>query len=182
MSITAKVASLIVSAAKFVYINLFVKSQLTLADIDFKSTVLGADVWWDFCFKHPRGIKIGDGTVINGKCYIGGQGGVKIGRYCHFAQGLTIYSSNHNWRSIEKIPYDHKIICKEVIIGDAVWCGANVTILPGSIIGNGVVISAGTVVRGNIFDGAVIAGNPCQIVSQRPKDVFSELYEREAFF
>ena len=64
--------------------------------------------------------------------------GVEIGKYCHIAKGLTIYSHNHNWKSEEYIPYDDANIKKPVVIGDCVWIGCNVTIAPGAKIGDGV--------------------------------------------
>ena len=54
-------------------------------------------------------------------------GGVTIGRYFHTGRGLTIFSTNHDYDGGEAIPYGHGVILKPVIIGDFVWCGANVT-------------------------------------------------------
>lgn len=54
-----------------------------------------------------------------------------------------------------------------VRIGDDVWIGARVTILPGADIGNGAVIGAGSVVRGKIPPMVVAAGNPARVVGMR---------------
>lgn len=54
-----------------------------------------------------------------------------------------------------------------VRIGDDVWIGARVTILPGADIGNGSVIGAGSVVCGKIPPMAVAAGNPARVVGMR---------------
>lgn len=52
-----------------------------------------------------------------------------------------------------------------IVIGDDVWCGANVTILKGAQIGNGVVIATGSVVMaGEYPPHCVLAGNPAKIV------------------
>lgn len=42
------------------------------------------------------------------------------------------------------------------------WIGENVTILPGACIGNGVVIGANSVVRGEIPNNVIIAGVPAK--------------------
>jgi acetyltransferase-like isoleucine patch superfamily enzyme len=49
-----------------------------------------------------------------------------------------------------------------VTIGDNVWIGGSVTILPGVTIGNNVTIGAGSVVVRNIPDNCVAVGNPCK--------------------
>ena len=108
-------------------------------------------------------------------------GGVKIGEFCHIAQGLTIYSHNHNWRSEYFIPYDSKNIIKPVSIGNCVWIGCNVTIAPGTTIGDGVIVSSGSVVFGNIPKCAIIRGNPAQIIGYRDIEIFDRLLQQEKF-
>jgi acetyltransferase-like isoleucine patch superfamily enzyme len=55
-------------------------------------------------------------------------------------------------------------IVKPVSIGNNCFIGANSTLLPGTTIGDNVIIGAGTVVRGKIPDNVVVAGNPCKIM------------------
>lgn len=110
------------------------------------------------------------------------SGGVEIGRYFHTGKGLTIFSHNHNWRSHKSIPYDDSDIERKVIIEDAVWFGANVTISPGAIIREGVIVASGSVVFGDIPACAIIKGNPAQIVKYRDKDVFYDLKEKGNFY
>ncbi len=109
------------------------------------------------------------------------MGGVKIGKYCHIAKGLTIYSHNHNWKSKESIPYDDDEIFKPVRIGDCVWIGCNVTIAPGASIGDGAIISSGSVVFGEIPRCAIIRGNPAIVVGYRDIEVFDKLYQMKKF-
>ena len=142
---------------------------------------IGPEVYQRFDLRYPENLTIGDNTAINGDCFINALGGVSIGIYCHIAKGLTIYSHNHNYKSEEYIPYDNTELMREVIIEDAVWIGANVTILPGAKIGNGVVISAGSVVSGTIPDCAIIRGNPAKIISKRDEKVFWDLYNKGQF-
>lgn len=144
--------------------------------------IIGPDVWWNFHLVQPENLSIGEGTVLNGECYINAQGGVRFGRYCHVGKGLTIYSSNHNHRSTVSIPYDDVDILKPVEIGDCVWIGANVCLLPGSTIGDGAVIAMGSVVRGNVKACSIVAGNPSKVVGQRDAETFNRLAATKAFY
>lgn len=51
---------------------------------------------------------------------------------------------------------------KSIKVGNDVWFGGGVTVLPGVTIGNNVVIGAGSVVVKDIPSGVVAVGNPCK--------------------
>lgn len=53
---------------------------------------------------------------------------------------------------------------RPITVGNDVWFGAGVIVLPGVTIGNNVVIGAGSVVTKNIPDGVVAVGNPCKVL------------------
>lgn len=53
---------------------------------------------------------------------------------------------------------------KSIKVGNNVWFGGNVVVLPGVTIGDNVVIGAGSVVTKNIPANVVVAGNPCKII------------------
>jgi len=52
----------------------------------------------------------------------------------------------------------------EVIIGDDVLIGANTTILPGVTIGDGAIVSAGTLVHKDVPPGVFVGGNPMRLI------------------
>ncbi len=52
----------------------------------------------------------------------------------------------------------------EIIIGNEVMIGANTTILPGVTIGDGAIVSAGTLVHKDVPGGAFVGGNPMRII------------------
>ena len=52
----------------------------------------------------------------------------------------------------------------EVIIGDEVMIGANSTLLPGIEIGDGAIVSAGTLVHKDVPAGSFVGGNPMRII------------------
>jgi len=130
----------------------------------------------------PNNFSMGEGSHIKSGTFIECSGGVSIGRYFHTGRGLTIFSTSHNWKNSSKIPYDEVTLVQPVVIGDFVWIGANVTILPGTTIGDGVIVAAGSVVRGNVPDCSVIAGNPATIIGHRNVEEFLYLLNNKCFF
>ena len=62
-------------------------------------------------------------------------------------------------------------IAKPVKIGNDVWIGGNVTILPGITIGNNVVVAAGAVVTKDVPDNCVVDGVPARVLKNIENDV-----------
>ena len=58
-----------------------------------------------------------------------------------------------------------------VRIGNDVWIGGNVTILPGVTIGNNVVVAAGAVVTKDVPDNSLVGGVPARIIREIENDV-----------
>lgn len=118
-------------------------------------------------------VRVGANVSFNGmQCF--GEGGVTIGDNFHSGRECMILTVNHNYDSATSIPYDRTVVHKPVTIGDNVWLGHRVTIVPGATIGEGAVIGIGAVVAGEIPRCAVAVGNPAKVVKYR--DV--EHYER----
>lgn len=109
------------------------------------------------------------------------SGGVKIGRYFHVGRGLTIFSTNHNYKSEISIPYDETDIVKPVEIGDCVWIGANVSIVPGVKIGEGAIVGMGAVVTHEVPAGAIVGGNPACIIGYRDMEIYWHLKNEGLF-
>lgn len=65
----------------------------------------------------------------------------------------------------------HLAQASEIKIGNDVWLGGNVTILPGVTIGNNVVVGAGAVVTKDIPDNSLAVGVPAQVVREIENDV-----------
>jgi acetyltransferase-like isoleucine patch superfamily enzyme len=112
---------------------------------------------------------------LKSNTFIECSGGVKIGKYFHVGRGLTIFSTKHNFRSANQIPYDEVDAAAPVEIGDYVWIGANVSIVPGVKIGEGAIVGMGSVVTKNVPAGAVVAGNPASRIGQRDMEIYYKL-------
>jgi len=109
---------------------------------------------------------IGDGVGLNDSVWINCAGGVQIGNNTIIGPFVVIHSANHNF-SKSKIIKNQGHIFKKVIVGDDVWIGAHVVILPGVIIGDGAIIGAGSVVTKDIPSNCIVAGNPANKIKDR---------------
>jgi maltose O-acetyltransferase len=79
-----------------------------------------------------------------------------------------IFTKNHRFDRVD-IPMrkQGETEVLPVIIGDDVWLGARVLLLPGARVGSGSVIGAGAVVSGEIPPMSVAVGNPARVVKRR---------------
>lgn len=125
--------------------------------------------------------KIHATSHLKSDTFIECSGGVEIGKYFHVGRGLTIFSSNHNYRSAKSIPYDEVDILKPVVIEDCVWIGSNVSIVPGVRIGEGSVVGMGAVVTKDVPPGSIVGGNPAKIIGNRDMATYLRLKAEEIY-
>ncbi len=106
-----------------------------------------------------------------------------IGKFCQIASGIKIImnGANHRMNSVTTYPFNimgngwEKVTPKltdlpfkgDTVIGNDVWIGQNVTILPGVHIGDGAIIGANSVVTKDIPAYHIAAGNPCKVIRKR---------------
>lgn len=114
----------------------------------------------------PYSLKIGDNSGLGVRCEVNGE--VEIGNNVMMGPDVIIYTQNHAFRDKDNLimnqGYSHP---QKVVIGDDVWIGRRVIILPGVHIGKGVVIGAGAVVAKDIPEYAIAVGNPVVIKGYR---------------
>ena len=92
--------------------------------------------------------------------YFQALGRIEIGRGTYIAPNVGIITSNHNIRNLDL--HDE---AREVKLGERCWIGMNSVILPGVILGNEVIVGAGSVVTKSFpEDRCVVAGNPAKII------------------
>jgi acetyltransferase-like isoleucine patch superfamily enzyme len=110
-------------------------------------------------------LEIADGAFIN---Y-----GTLISAYRHVRIGQNVMIGNYSIIADTEIPGIGEpsgappLESRPVDIGDGAWLAARVTVLPGTHIGAGAVIAAGSVVSGEIPERAVAGGIPARILRRR---------------
>lgn len=113
-------------------------------------------------FYYPKGITIGEGTIIGFGCFLDGRDRLMIGNHVDIASEVQIYNSEHDISSDDFHPVNGP-----VTIGDYVFIGPRVIILPGVKIGKGAIIAAGAVVTKDVGDFVIVGGVPAKEIGER---------------
>lgn len=121
---------------------------------------------------HPDRLRVGKHCTIQSNVRLATMGGLHIGDYVGIGFNSTIVTFNHNYRNSKFIPYDDKVFLLPVVLRDYVWIGWNVCIMPGVEIGEGAIVSMGSVVTNSVPSRAIILGNPAKIIGYRSDDHF----------
>lgn len=108
----------------------------------------------------PENIELGGKVYIGEDCRFYAEGGLKIGEYTKFGQQCIILTTNHNYKSSTRIPYDNVGLMQKVEIGKNCWIGIRSTILSGVKIEDGAIVAAGSVVTKSVPKCAIVGGVP----------------------
>ena len=114
--------------------------------------------WCDY----GSNITAGDNFYVNYNCVILDCASVTFGDNVFIAPNCGFYTAGH--------PLDAQTrnagleFARPIAVGDSVWFGGNVTVLPGVNIGSGSVIGAGSVVSRDIPPNVIAVGSPCRVV------------------
>ena len=120
-----------------------------------------------------RHVHFGSGIYANSNLTLVDDGHIYVGDKVMFGPNVTIATANH--------PIDPELRSralqynKDVYIGENVWIGAGVIIVPGVHIGKNTVIGAGSVVTKDIPENVVAVGNPCRVlreISERDRELY----------
>ncbi|WP_432205453.1 sugar O-acetyltransferase (plasmid) [Cetobacterium somerae] len=139
----------------------------------------GKNLWITapFFVDYGNNIYFGNNCEVNMNCTFLDDNKIIIGDNALIAPNVQIYTAFHPLNAIDrfgKIKEDGTFeFCKTqtapVIIGDNIWIGGGVIILPGVTIGNNVVIGAGSVVTKDIPSDSLAFGNPCKVIKNLKK-------------
>lgn len=109
--------------------------------------------------------EIGEGTWIGAFTVIDGSGGLTIGRGCDISSGVHIYTHSSVRRCVSIREYTD-VDWMPTRLGDAVFVGANATIMMGASIGDQAVVAAGAVVTGDVDARTIVAGVPARRIGE----------------
>lgn len=117
----------------------------------------------------PTGkLRIGDNVAINYGADIQAATSITIGDRVSFGPRVTVSDSDFY------VPDDPRCsepaAAKPVVIGDGAWLASRVTVMPGASIGAGSVITAGSIVTGDVPAGVIAGGSPLRVLRRLTED------------
>lgn len=108
-------------------------------------------------------IEIGENFYANHNLVILDANKVTFGNNVQIGPNSGFYTSGH---PIDKETRRKAEFAKPITIGNDVWIGGNVCVMPGVTIGDNTVIGAGSVVTKDIPPNVVAVGNPCKVIKE----------------
>ena len=115
-----------------------------------------------FVCDYGYNISVGKNFYSNHNLVILDCAKVSFGDNVFIAPNCGFYTAGHPREASERnkgLEY-----ARPITVGDNVWFGANVSVLPGVTIGDNCVIGAGSVVNKDIPANSLAVGNPCKVI------------------
>ena len=107
-------------------------------------------------------ISIGENFFANTNLVILDEARVTFGDNVFVAPNSSFYTAGHPLHPVQRVRGLQYSL--PITVGDNVWIGGNVCVMPGVTIGSNTVIAAGSVVTHDIPAGVLAAGNPCKVI------------------
>lgn len=123
----------------------------------------------DANFVSPERITIGDRVRIGSRCHIwAGQrdGRIVIGDDVLFGPEVMLTAGTYDYNHGSPVT-EQPMREADIEIGSDVWLATRAIVLPGSRIGNGAIVAAGAIVKGDVPEMAIVAGSPARVVGTR---------------
>jgi acetyltransferase-like isoleucine patch superfamily enzyme len=114
-----------------------------------------------------RNLRVGDDVDFACDVIVTTTGGVEIGERTLLGYRTQILSGNHVVPTKPQRIFGSGHDFRKVIIERDVWIGANCLVLPGVSIGEGAVVSAGSVVTKNVQPYSIVGGCPAKVIRER---------------
>lgn len=113
-----------------------------------------------------RRIFIGNNSDLGIRCQVYGE--LHVGDHSFMGPDVVIYTQNHRFDDPDvPMMLQGSSVERPVWIGNDVWIGARVILLPGVRIGSHAIVGAGAVVTKDVEDWAIVGGNPARLIRYR---------------
>lgn len=109
-----------------------------------------------------KNIRLGKNVFINSGCRFQDQGGIIIGDGVLIGHNVVLATLNHDVDPQKR----SDMFPAPIRIGNNVWIGAQVTVLPGITIGDGAIVAAGAVVSRDVPANVIVGGVPAKIIKK----------------
>ena len=123
-----------------------------------------------------KNVHFGSGIYANTNLTLLDDGHIYVGDRVLFGPNVIVITANHPLNAL--LRRQEMQFNRDVHIGENVWIGAGVIILPGVNIGKNTVIGAGSIVTRDIPEGVLAYGNPCR-VSREIGVIDQEFYDHD---
>lgn len=127
---------------------------------------------------HNGVLRLGDKVVLGSDNVINAHLDIEVGASTLISDWVYICDFDHAMRELDRPIKDQGLLTSPVRIGPGCWIGTKVTVLRGTTVGEGSVLAAHTVARGQIPAGAIVAGVPGKILKNR-RDIHDDPAEVE---
>ena len=129
----------------------------------------GAAISPNAVFSNAERITAGKGLRLGARCHLWAgpaEGKITIGDDVLFGPEVMVTAASYRYND------GHPVTAQamdegDVIIGNDVWIGTRAVVLPGARIGDGAIIGAGALVRGEIPPMAIAVGTPARVIGKR---------------
>lgn len=123
----------------------------------------------DAVFQNAARITIGHRVRIGSRCHLWAgpsKGRIVLGDDVLFGPDVLVTAATYR-HDLGSPVTDQPMAEADIVIGNDVWLATRAVVLPGTRIGDGSIVAAGAVVKGEFPPMSIIAGSPARVVSQR---------------
>ena len=164
-----------------IYPNEAIKSVVFIKNVITRPNILVGDYTY---YDDVNGAERFEDHVTHHYPFLGDK--LIIGKFCAIAKGIefVMNGANHRMCSVTTYPFnimgggweqftptlEDLPLKGDTVVGNDVWIGQNVTVMPGVHIGDGAIIAANSVVAKDVPAYCVAGGNPCKVIKKRFDD------------